>query len=181
MENNPAQLLINEHAIIKKAESLVQSMSLLWMKDQEKYKSMVAKLLYFFKEYSDRFHHYKEEKILFPEMRNHPDFKLDEIIDELEEHHKMFREYTQEIKESIEKDQYDKAQNILVRYIHQLLDHIAIEDDELFSMAENLFSETQFENMYFSFKDIDRELGEMRKKELEKIPLELISMFNNWF
>ena len=173
MENNPAAMLINEHTIIKRVETIIHSMDKLWEKDSEKYKSMVSRLLYFFKEYSDKFHHYKEEEVLFPEMRNHPDFVLDEIIDELEDHHKMFRQYADEIKESVEMNQLEKAHAILKKYISNLLDHIAIEDDELFSMAESLFTEEQFKKLYFRFKDIDRELGEEFKEDLEKIPQEL--------
>lgn len=173
MENNPSQMLMNEHSIIKRVETIIHSMDKLWEKDAEKYKEMVGRLLYFFKEYSDKFHHYKEEEVLFPEMRNHPDFVLDEIIDELEDHHKMFREYAADIRASVENDQPQKAQEVLKKYISNLLDHIAIEDDELFSMAEGLFSSDEFEKLYFRFQDIDRELGEKFKEELEKIPQEL--------
>lgn len=173
MENNPAEMLMNEHDIIKRVEAVIHSMDKLWEKDPEKYKAMVTRMLYFFKEYSDKFHHYKEEEVLFPEMRNHPDFVLDEIIEELEEHHVMFREYAKDIRESIENDEPEKAHKILKKYISNLLDHIAIEDDELFSMAQSLFTEEQFEKLYFRFKDIDLELGEKFKEDLEKIPDEL--------
>lgn len=176
MENNKASLmLMDEHAIIKKAENIIKSISVLWKTDPEKYKTMVLKMLFFFKEYSDRFHHYKEEKVLFPEMRNHPDFKLDEIIDELEDHHVMFREYATDIAEFIREDNLEKAQLVLEKYISNLLDHIAVEDDELFSMAENLFSKIEYEKIYFRYKDIDKELGEDVKENLEKIPLELLN------
>ncbi len=173
MESNTSKMLLNEHEIIKTVEGTIYAMDLLWEKDPEKYQSLVARMLYFFKEYSDRFHHYKEENVLFPEMRSHPNFTLHEIIDELEEHHKMFREYTREIKEAIENRQFEKAHGILKKYINDLLDHIAVEDDELFSMAENLFSESHYEKLFYQFKDIDLELGEAFKKELEKIPQEL--------
>lgn len=173
MENNPAEMLMSEHDIIKRVETVIHSMDKLWEKDPEKYKAMVTRMLYFFKEYSDKFHHYKEEEVLFPEMRNHPDFVLDEIIEELEEHHVMFREYAKNIKESIENNELEKAHKILNKYISNLLDHIAIEDDELFSMAQSLFTEEQFEKLYFRFKDIDLELGEDFKKDLERIPKEL--------
>ena len=173
MENNPSQMLMGEHEIIKKSENIIQAMYKLWEKDPEKYKANVTRMLYFFKEYSDKFHHYKEEEVLFPEMRNHPDFVLDEIIDELEEHHVMFREYAKDIKRLIETNELEKAHETLNKYISNLLDHIAVEDDELFSMAESLFNADEFEKIYFKFKDIDRELGEKLKDELEKIPGEL--------
>lgn len=173
MENNPAEMLMNEHEIIQQVESIIHSMDGLWEHDPEKYRAMVSKLVYFFREYSDVFHHRKEEDILFPELVNHPDFLLNEIIVELEEHHEMFREYTQDIEDLIESDELVKAHLLLTKYVNDLLDHIAVENDELFSIAENLFTESQLENMYFRFKDIDLELGEDLKSELEKIPQDL--------
>ena len=85
----------------------------------------------------------------------------------------MFREYAADIKGCIENDQLENAHDILNIYIHNLLDHIAIEDDELFSMAESIFSPKEFENIYFKFQDIDRELGIDYKEDLEKITREL--------
>ena len=171
--NDPSQLLKDEHKIIMQVESTIYAMDFLWEREPEKYTAMVSKLLRFFREYSDRFHHYKEESILFREMRNHPDFMLGEIIDELEEHHKAFRSYTSEITEFLEKKDFASSHKILKKYIHQLLDHIAIEDDEFFNMADQLFNEEEKEKLFFKFMDVDRELGESSKLELEKIPHEL--------
>lgn len=172
-ENDPSQLLKDEHVIIKQVESTIYAIDGLWIKDPVKYSAMVTKMLHFFKEYSDRYHHQKEETILFKEMRDHPDFMLSEIIDELEDHHAAFRNYTREIAAQLMEYQFKKAQLILEKYIHQLLDHIAVEDDEFFSMAETLFGKAELEKLFFQFKDVDRELGEETKKELERIPEEL--------
>lgn len=173
MENNPAQFLMDEHDIIVQLERTINSMDQLWLKDPDKYKELVSKTLYFLRAYSDGFHHAKEEEILFPELIDHPDFLLNEIIDELIEHHEMFRDYTTEIEELNETNEFEKLQKVLKRYINDLLDHIAVENDELFSITENLFSDSQLENMYFRFKDIDLELGQDLKDELEKIPSEI--------
>lgn len=170
MTNNPTKLLMDEHDIIYQVEKSIISMDLYWEKDEEKFKTLMSDLLHFFREYSDRFHHVKEEEILFPELINHPDFLLNEIIDELEEHHEMFREYTKEIEELLSENQFEKAYKILKKYLSDLLDHIAIENDELFSITENLFSEDQLEKMYFRFKDVDIELGEEEKVKLESFP-----------
>ena len=52
--------------------------------------------------------------------------------------------------------------------MQDLLDHIAAENDELFVLAETLMEEDDLETIYFKFKDIDLELGEDRKVELEE-------------
>jgi hemerythrin-like domain-containing protein len=107
--------------------------------------------------------------VLFPAIKNHPDFVLQEIIDEFEEHHEGFREFAREIIEFNHEDNYAKAHKILKQYINDLLDHIAAENEELFVLADNLFSDNEKETIYFKFMDIDMELGEARKKEYEQM------------
>ncbi|HQQ94273.1 MAG TPA: hemerythrin domain-containing protein [Bacteroidia bacterium] len=174
MTKNPSQVLKDEHTVIKKMQDIIYAIDLRWNNNPEKYEALVNKLIHFFREYSDRFHHHKEELVLFEEMRRHPDFALVEIIDVLEDHHEMFREYTREISRDLQAKNYERVQATLHKYIHQLLDHIAVEDDELFGMAEQVFSENELERIYFKFQDIDLELGEKVKKELEQYPSDIM-------
>lgn len=165
-ENNPIQVLMDEHEIISSVEARIKELNNSWLDNAENYKKNVLTLLAFFKEYSDKFHHHKEEEVLFKELRNNPDFILNDIVEELEGHHDMFRDSTKEIEEAIKNDKYEKVQELLTGYINDLLDHIAVENDELFIMAESLFNEDELERMYFLFQDIDMELGQVRKQEL---------------
>ena len=174
MEHNPLTIMYGEHEIIKQAEEIIKNLDSVWETDTQKYVDTVTKLVDFFKEYADGYHHRKEEEVLFPAIKDHPDFVLQEIIDEFEEHHVGFREYAAEIREAISEEDYTHSYKILVRYINELLDHIAAENEELFVLAENLMDENQLETIYFKFMDIDMELGESRKKEYEKIISSLI-------
>ena len=171
--NNPVNVLMDEHDIIKKLEKSLNKLEGLWEKDAAKYKATLGNTLRFLKEYSDGYHHHKEEEVLFPALEEHPEFILSSIITEMNEHHENFREYTAGIAEALQNDNFRKAQDILKKYLNELLDHIAIENDELFVLAESLFDEEQLETIFFKFKDIDMELGESKKAELEKFPDEL--------
>ncbi len=166
VKHNPIQTLMDEHDVISSSVEEIQSIENLWEKNADEYKNKMSKLLEFFKEYGDKYHHYKEEEVLFPEMTNHPEFRQREIIAELEEHHNLFRDYVNEIEEALEEQEWEKVQNKLQQYLNDLLDHIAIENDEVFIMAESLFSEDELERIYFQFQDIDNEFGTIRKKEL---------------
>jgi len=73
---------------------------------------------------------------LFKEFNDNPDFFLDDIITELEEHHEMFRNTVNDIEKTLSDEDFEKTQSLLSRYMNNLLDHIAVENDELFSMAE---------------------------------------------
>ena len=91
-ENNPIQVLMDEHEIISSVEARIKELNNSWLDNAENYKKNVLTLLAFFKEYSDKFHHHKEEEVLFKELRNNPDFILNDIVEELEGHHDMFRD-----------------------------------------------------------------------------------------
>lgn len=166
--NNPIKVMYDEHDIIKKSEKTIINIDVLWEEDATRYIEIVTQLIEFFRNYSDGYHHHKEEGILFPAIKNHPDFVLQEMIDEFNEHHDMFRNYTNDIMKALDNNEFPKSYNLLQEYFNDLLDHIAAEDEELFVLAENLLSEDELETMYFKFQDVDRELGLERKKEFEK-------------
>ena len=168
MEHNPIQTMLDEHEVICQAEEIVKNLNHTWETDAEKYKQKVKTLVTFFREYADGYHHRKEEDVLFPAIKNHPDFVLQEIIDEFETHHEDFRTYTVLIEDSLNEGDYEKSYLGLTNYLQDLLDHIAAENDELFVLAENLMEEDDLATIYFKFKDIDMELGEERKKFLEE-------------
>ena len=168
MEHNPIETMLHEHAVICSTEETIKRLEGSWTVNEDYYKSIVEKLIVFFRDYADGYHHRKEEEVLFPEIKNHPDFVLQEIIDEFEEHHSDFRECADSIEEAINAEEYEQSYKELCAYLEDLLDHIAAENDELFVLAESLMSEQELETIYFKFKDIDMELGEENKLELEK-------------
>ena len=168
MKYNPIQTMLTEHEIICKTEKVVESLDHYWETNSEIYSEIVTKLIIFFRDYADGNHHRKEEEVLFPSICNHPDFKLQDIIDELEQHHENFRDYTIEIEEALDEKDYEKSYYVLKSYLQELLDHIAVENDELFVLAETLLDEEELETIYFKFKDIDMELGEESKLKLEE-------------
>lgn len=167
--NNPFKVMYDEHEIIVKAEEVINNLEGIWENNPKKFKLSVNELVEFFRDYADGYHHRKEEDVLFPAIKNHPDFVLQEIIDEFEEHHESFRAFAREIIVYNNEGNYAKAHKVLKHYINDLLDHIAAENEELFVLADNLFSDNEKKTIYFKFMDIDMELGESHKKELEKL------------
>ena len=165
MPNDPMELLRDEHDVIRTAQEVIDGMDRLWTKDEERYEEIFRGLLAFFAGYSDGFHHRKEELELFPALKSHPDFYPAGLVDELEEHHRMFRDHVARMQAALLERNYEAGQARLGRYFDELLDHMAVENDELFVMAESLFKEAELERMFFRFQDIDREKGD--KNELE--------------
>ncbi len=171
--NNALRMLYEEHEIIEQAVKIAKQASSLVGADDGQYERTVLKLIHFFKNYSDRYHHRKEEEILFPEMERKNEMLSDGVILEMLSNHEDFREMIHTIEKSLNNKNYAEAQSRLEQYTEALLDHIAVENDEVFQMAESLFSEDELDKIYFRFQDSDRELGDELKVELVNLSLGL--------
>jgi hemerythrin-like domain-containing protein len=170
MNHNGIAYLVAEHDIISRVEELVPRLDGHWKINREAYEELITLLITFFREYGDKFHHYKEEQVLFPKLNNNYEFSQPTLLEELEDHHEIFREYMSDIETSLRAMDFEKVQSTLKSYVGDLLDHIAAENDELFVMAESLLSEEDLESMYFDFVDFDLDIGKEKKQELADIP-----------
>ena len=173
--HNPIQTLYDEHTIIANALEIARQASSLIEKDNRRYDSTMRKLITFFREYSDGYHHQKEETILFPEIAKRKQILSEGVISEMNENHEDFREKITLIENCLNEENYLKAHKILDRYAEALLDHIAVENDELFQVANSLLDAEQLNKVYFKFQDCDRDLGDERKNELVAMIAELKS------
>ena len=169
MKSNPIQLLMDEHEIIGQTEEIIHMLNQFREPSPDKYDRLVRKLIRFFKEYCDKCHHYKEEEVLFMELNDHGAFSQAEILEELLDHHQLFRDKVNKIESVLNNKDLTGVQSLLDEFINELLDHMAVENDELFVMAESVFPEREQEIIYHKFKDIDLEFGLNRKKGLEKL------------
>ncbi|OFY63722.1 MAG: hypothetical protein A3H98_06505 [Bacteroidetes bacterium RIFCSPLOWO2_02_FULL_36_8] len=167
MNHDPIQLLISEHDVIVSVKHKINESENTWQNSPDDYKKFVTRLIRFFRDYADKFHHFKEEDVLFPEMNKHPEFLHQDLINEIEEQHETFRTYLKEIEEYLANEKWESAHKKLLHYFDELQDHIAAENDEIFMMAKTLFTENELERMYFRFIDFDTEYGQTLKKELE--------------
>lgn len=92
----------------------------------------------------------------------------DGVIKEMFENHEDFREMMRNIESEIDNNNVDSAYKLFNEYSEALKDHIAVEDDEVFQMAESLMSDDEMDNIYFRFLDNDRELGDKEKSDMEE-------------
>lgn len=165
--NNPIELLIQEHDIILKAIDSAKKISSTKNINPEAYQSNSKKMIEFFRNYADKYHHNKEETLLFPAMCDENTILKDGIIGEMMDNHAKFRNDLNEIEADLKRSELDSANRRIIKYLNELLDHISIENDEVFQIAGALLSKDELEKIYFGFIDIDRELGMAAKSELE--------------
>ena len=172
------EVLFNEHEIIKSIIDYREKITAIAISDPHKYKKIIIELVSFFRNYADKFHHYKEEKLLFPLMCERNEILKESIVEEMLDNHQDFRSLVKSIELAAESGNHEESSRLLFRYTEMLLDHIAVEDEELFRMAETLFNESELEKLYYDFEDIDRELGYDKKKVYESLKNALDLMLN---
>lgn len=165
MHTEALQMLYEEHQVIlQKVHSLRQ---LLQNEDLAEKQAALRQYITFFKNYGDAFHHQKEEDLLFSFLRlTQPG--LVPIVEALEEHHEMFREYLADIGVAVDEGEWDKVRSLFEKYLSNLEDHISAEDDELFVSVEMVLSPVEKERLFFAFQDKDEELGMNLKTQYEQ-------------
>jgi hemerythrin-like domain-containing protein len=167
MESTLSELFIAEHDVILATGDLIILNRSLWKSDPAGYEGLVKQVLNFFSNYADKFHHYKEEEILFPAISKKSEITGDAIVQELTGHHEEFRLQMQQIRTALAAHDFESAQQLLESYINELNDHIAVENDELFPMTDDIFSKDELEKLYYQCIDKDEELGKAQKMVLE--------------
>ena len=169
MKSNPIQVLLDEHEIIAQVEEIVPMLDHFREAVPDKYDELVRKLIKFFKDYCDKCHHYKEEEVLFMELNDHGAFSQAETLEELLDHHQLFRDKVNKIESELNNKDLTSVQSLLEEYTNELLDHMAVENNEFFIMTESIFSHNEQEIIYHKFKDIDLEFGLGKKEDLENL------------
>jgi len=167
--SNPVELLMQEHEVITKALNNVLNLKPFIFSDPEKFKSEIKSYISFFRNYADNFHHQKEERILFVQMKKKKEELGDGVIKEMYDNHEDFREMLSEIESLTDEGKYEKAFHQFESYNNALLDHIAVEDFEIFQMALSIFSEEELEKLSGQFSDNDRDLGTDYKTSMENM------------
>jgi len=166
--HDSTKLLFHEHAVITEAIDIALHASSLIDGDARNYETTVRNLIQFFRQYADQYHHHKEEIILFPEMEKKNTLLGDGILREMFDQHTEFRDMIHSIESFLDAGEFKDAQQQLEAYCRALLDHIAIENDEVFQIAETIFDDKEMEQIYFRFVDCDRELGMDSKTALRR-------------
>lgn len=165
--NNPIETLYEEHNIIIDAINIAYDLRKI-IDNSDLYEEQANSLIMFFKEFADKYHHQKEETVLFPQMIKANELLESGVVQEMYENHEDFRKLINEIEKSIKNKDFENAQEKLEQYIGALTDHIAVENEEVFEIAQTLFNEKDLEKIYYKFKDIDSEFGEKDKNFLQE-------------
>jgi hemerythrin-like domain-containing protein len=163
---NPTKILNEEHNNILAAIDLLSQECDAMESGTELNKEFIKNAIFFIRNYADKFHHTKEEDILFKIL------ETDEIQEKMPcnpmrqmlHEHDMGRELVKAMEEGIESSDKKKVIENARSYCYLLKDHIHKEDDILYPMADDALSLENKESMAKEFARVEEEMKEVKDK-----------------
>jgi hemerythrin-like domain-containing protein len=151
--SDPFEILTVEHyPIIQVASALAAMRS-----DSEVETEILRKAIEFIRRFADRYHHEKEEVILFTHVREKG---LDvSPIEAMEKEHEMIRDKIRRAIEGLDKGDIRRAVISLREWANFIPDHIDRENHSLFPGLARFFDQDERDEMMKKFRKVDQELG----------------------
>lgn len=150
----PIQRLVDEHKLIKRFLALVPGLCEKINSDLAGNKDIILKGVEFIRQFADKFHHAKEEDILFAYAKGNTD-----IINVMLEDHKKGRYYVKSVLLGLETGDASFITYSLRHYRDLLSEHIKKEDEILYPWIQKGMSAEQL-NEYKAKSDlVEKEFG----------------------
>lgn len=146
----PLQKLVEEHILIKKLLALMPEVIRNIDVKSEEGKELIVKTVDFIRYYADKFHHAKEEEILFKYF----DESLD-IIKTMLQDHESARSHAKAIAEALRKQDKHAVILHLDGYKELLAEHIKKEDEILYPWIDRNLSISQVGELFSRFNEAD--------------------------
>jgi len=181
----PLETLRNEHGLIRQfLDNLALAVTKL--EDEERPpKEFFEMAVLFARTFADRFHHIKEEHVMFVRLAQKNKGAIDGQIDALRHQHDRGRNYISAIAEAL--DGYAAEQPIqtsevlenTAAYISLLRNHIHKEDHVFFPMVAEELSDQEQDELQVEFDKARRKVGENAFENSYKFVVDLGSMLVN--
>lgn len=155
----PMRMLVDEHRVILRFVALVPAVTAALDVQSEEGRRRILDAVDFIRSYADRFHHAKEEEILF--ARFDPDL---EILKAMHEDHRRGRACVQGILDALERRDAAGIAGHLGQYAEILTEHIRKEDEILYPWMDRNLSTRQVGEVYSSFREVEERLLESRER-----------------
>ncbi|MBI2472228.1 MAG: hemerythrin domain-containing protein [Planctomycetes bacterium] len=168
----PVKKLVDEHVLIKRLLALIPSIAEYTESSLSVDKDLILGCVDFIRTYADKYHHMKEEDILF----KYVDEKA-EIIQVMYKDHDTGRGYVRQAVEGAEKNNKTQVKENLLAYRDLLTQHIKKEDEILYPWIDRQLSTTQVGEMFRKCNAADASVGDELPKKYEKFIIELEEKF----
>jgi hemerythrin-like domain-containing protein len=154
----PMKRLVEEHALIKRFLVLVPEIAGRLDLESEGDRELISRGVDFIRGYADRYHHAKEEDILFgcfdPEL---------DILKAMHEDHRRGRDRVKGILDSLERRDGEGVSENLHGYAEILSEHIKKEDEILYPWMDRNLSTRKVGELFAAFREVDERFREARE------------------
>jgi len=155
----PMKKLVDEHVLIKKWAALIPVIVKDLDVESDKGRQLILDGVDFIRSYADKYHHAKEEEILF----RYFDKNID-ILKAMHEDHTEARGHARAILEALDRKDKKAVAEHLLAYAKLLTEHIRKEDDILYPWMDRNLSVTQVGELFARFCETDAMMGNSPEK-----------------
>lgn len=150
----PMKRLVDEHVLIKRWIALIPAVVENLDLETDEGRQLILDGIDIIQSYADRYHHAKEEDILFKYFdENSP------IVQAMYEDHTTGRGHVKAIIKALEgKDKISLSEHLMA-YRDLLTGHIKREDEILFPWMDRNLTTTQVDELLSKFNEVDRKMG----------------------
>lgn len=150
----PMKTLVDEHVLIKRWLALIPAVVDNLDVDTTEGRELILDGVEFIRYYADKYHHAKEEEVLFQYF----DENL-EILRVMYEDHKTGRNHVKAILGALERKDRGTIAEHLTAYGELLKDHIRKEDEILLPWMDRNLSDRQIGELFAKFNETDKQIG----------------------
>jgi hemerythrin-like domain-containing protein len=155
----PMKKLVDEHTLIKRLLALVSGLVDSLDLETEAGRQVVLDSVDFIRSYADKYHHAKEEDILFGYFDENQD-----IIKTMRLDHETGRAHVRSIVLALDENNKEAIRKHLNGYRELLTEHIGKEDGILFPWMDRNLTIKQVGELFARFNEKDRDFGNLRGK-----------------
>jgi hemerythrin-like domain-containing protein len=163
----PLTKLVQEHTVIKKLLNLAPRLIEVMESSPEDSRKAVQGALDFIRSFADRFHHAKEEDILFKYFDENA-----EIFQVMYQDHEQARAHVRKMQKALDGGNTGELRLHLLAYGDLLEEHIKKEDEVLYPWIDRNLSDSQVGELYTRFAAVDESFGddpEQRRRFVEEL------------
>lgn len=173
---NITQKLMDEHQLILAYTRLLEGYIMALKEDSTRtvLSARLPDFIPFVREYADRYHHAKEENVLFKFMEKPGVLTHCNPLPQMNYEHEEGRKYIRGMQESLQQGDVNTALRYAYGWLQLLRDHISKEDNILYPMAEEGVPQSERAELIAQYQNAEDELqGEKLEKKYQDLFQEL--------
>ena len=162
---NPIKALVKEHEYILQFLDQLDEAAQRIVRDKGPSREFFEEAMNISREFADKFHHYKEEYVMFGLLAQKKNGTLDGEIERHRNQHEQCRDLIQKITDSLDgyTQKLDSKTRVLHRnlsdYVQTLRNHIRSENEVFFPMVQEALTDSEQERLMDEFAKYESKTG----------------------